>query len=69
DVSALTIGHHINASELVLGEGLRLQTPPDTTIVAVEAPRAEEAPAPETAQTTPEVVGGEAPPPPEASTT
>ena len=69
DVSALTIGHHINASELVLGDGLRLQTPPDQTIVAVEAPRAEEVAAPETVQTTPEVVGGEAAPPPEATAT
>jgi large subunit ribosomal protein L25 len=69
DVTALTIGHHINASELVLGDGLRLQTPPDQTIVAVEAPRAEEVAAPETVQTTPEVVGGEAAPPPEATAT
>lgn len=69
DVTGLTIGHHINASELVLGEGLRLQTPPEQTIVAVEAPRAEEVAAPETAQTTPEVVGAEATPPPEESAT
>ncbi len=71
DVSALTIGHHISASELVLGEGLRLQTPPDQTIVAVEAPRAEEVAAPETVQTTPEVVGAEtaATPPPESNAT
>lgn len=70
DVTALTIGHHINASELVLGEGLRLQTPPDQTIVAVEAPRAEEVAQPETVQTTPEVVGGEAAAPaPEESAT
>lgn len=61
DVTALTIGHHINASELVLPDGLRLVTPPDQTIVAVEAPRAEEAPVAETTQTTPEVVGGETP--------
>jgi len=61
DVTALTIGHHINASELVLPEGMRLVTPPDQTIVAVEAPRAEEAPVAETTQLTPEVVGAETP--------
>lgn len=42
EVSALTIGHHINAGELTIGEGLRLITPVDTTIVSIEAPRAEE---------------------------
>jgi large subunit ribosomal protein L25 len=44
DVTELTIGDHIAANELVLGEGIRLITPPDTTIVAIEAPRAEEEP-------------------------
>ncbi|MBV8433687.1 MAG: 50S ribosomal protein L25 [Candidatus Eremiobacteraeota bacterium] len=42
DVSELTIGHHINAGELAIPEGLRLITPADSTIVAVAAPRAEE---------------------------
>ena len=63
DVSELTIGRHINASELTLPDGLRLVTPPDQTIVAVEAPRAEEEPVAETTQATPEVVGAETPPP------
>jgi large subunit ribosomal protein L25 len=45
DVSELTINHNISAGELQLGEGIRLITPPDTTIVAIEVPRAEEAPA------------------------
>jgi len=69
EVAALEIGDHINASELVLGEGLRLITPPDTTIVIVEAPRAEEEPAAETTQTTPEVIGAETPPAAEAPST
>lgn len=46
DVTELTIGEHIAASELQLGEGIRLQTPPDTTIVAVSSPRVEEEAAP-----------------------
>lgn len=46
DVSALMIGHNIAASELQLGDGIRLQTPADTTIVAVSAPRVEEEAAP-----------------------
>jgi large subunit ribosomal protein L25 len=46
DVSALTIGQNIAASELQLGEGMRLQTPPDTTIVSISAPRVEEEAAP-----------------------
>ena len=45
DVSELTIGDNISAGELTLGEGIRLITPADTTIVAIEQPRAEEAPA------------------------
>jgi len=61
DVSELTIGRHINASELTLPEGIRLITTPDTTIVAVEAPRAEEEPVAETTQATPEVIGAETP--------
>jgi large subunit ribosomal protein L25 len=44
DVTELTIGEHISASELPLAEGIRLITPPETSIVAIEAPRAEEAP-------------------------
>jgi large subunit ribosomal protein L25 len=44
DVTELKIGAHISASELPLGEGIRLITPPDTSIVAIEVPRAEEAP-------------------------
>jgi large subunit ribosomal protein L25 len=44
DVTELKIGEHISASELPLGEGIRLITPPDTSIVAIEVPRAEEAP-------------------------
>lgn len=42
DVSALTIGHHISAGELVLGDGIRLNMPTDTTIVSISAPRVEE---------------------------
>lgn len=45
DVSELTMNDNISAGELQLTEGIRLITPPDTTIVAIEAPRAEEAPA------------------------
>ncbi|MGH7716108.1 MAG: 50S ribosomal protein L25, partial [Vulcanimicrobiaceae bacterium] len=44
DVSGLTMNDNLNAGELQLGEGIRLITPADTTIVAIEAPRAEEAP-------------------------
>ncbi|HEY1728139.1 MAG TPA: 50S ribosomal protein L25 [Candidatus Baltobacteraceae bacterium] len=43
DVSELTIGDNISAGELTLAEGIRLITPADTTIVAIEQPRAEEA--------------------------
>jgi large subunit ribosomal protein L25 len=46
DVSALTIGQNIAASELQLGEGMRSHPPPDTTIVSISAPRVEEEAAP-----------------------
>jgi len=59
DVSELTIGDNISAGELSLGEGIRLITPADTTIVAIEQPRAEEAPA--AAAATPEGVEGAVP--------
>jgi large subunit ribosomal protein L25 len=60
DVSELKIGEHISASELSLGEGIRLITPPDTSIVAIEVPRAEEAPS--VAAATPEGAEGAAAP-------
>lgn len=71
DVSELTIGDNISAGELTLTEGIRLITPADTTIVAIEMPRAEEEPV--AAAAVPEgaegAVPAEAPPTGEAAST
>lgn len=72
DVSELTIGHHINAGDLPLPAGFRLQTPPDTTIVSIEAPRVEEEVVADLTQATPEAVApveGEEPPAETGTTT
>ncbi len=41
DVSELDLGQHISAGELVIGEGIELQTAHDTPVVAVQIPRGE----------------------------
>jgi len=45
DVSALAIGDSIHVSELQVPEGVKVLQDPDTTVVAVTTPAAEEAPA------------------------
>jgi large subunit ribosomal protein L25 len=62
DVTGLGIGQHITAADVVLPKGFKLLTPPDTTVVAVEASKTaqhvEEAASGATAeQATPEVIG------------
>ena len=53
DVTALNIGDHLSARDLVLTRG-ELVTDPDTIVCSVIAPRAEEAPAPVAAEVTAE---------------
>jgi len=73
DVAALSIHEHITAADVVLPDGFKLLTPPETTVVAVEASRTaaqvEEAAAAPAEQLEPEVIGAEATPvePPESS--
>lgn len=66
DVSALSIHEHVTAAEVSLPAGFKLLTPPETTVVAVEASRTaaqlEEATAAPTEQLEPEVIGEETPP-------
>lgn len=65
DVSELGIHQHITAGELALPEGFKLQTPPETTIVAVEPSKTEKEAEADLTQATPEPVApaeGETPP-------
>jgi large subunit ribosomal protein L25 len=70
DVTPLGIHDHISASEIVLPEGFRLLTAPETIVVAIEASRTarelEEAAAPAEAIPEPEVIGEAEPAAPEA---
>ncbi len=70
DVTALGIHDHISAGEIVLPEGFRLLTAPETIVLAIEASRTarelEEAAAPIEAAPEPEVIGEAEPTAPEA---
>jgi large subunit ribosomal protein L25 len=57
DVAALEIGDSLHVSDLVVGAGVTITDDPETIVVAVQAPRAEEPE--ETAETAaePEVIG------------
>ncbi len=61
DVTQLDIHDHISAGDIVLPEGFRLLTAPETIVVAIEASRTarelEEAAAPAEAVAEPEVIG------------
>jgi large subunit ribosomal protein L25 len=70
DVTPLGIHAHISAGEILLPEGFRLLTAPETIVVAIEASRTarelEEAAAPAEAIPEPEVIGEAEPAAPEA---
>jgi large subunit ribosomal protein L25 len=70
DVTALGIHDHISAGEIVLPQGFRLLTAPETIVVAIEPSRTarelEEAAAPAEAIPEPEVIGEAEPTIPEA---
>lgn len=43
DISALDIGQHIPVSDLVVAENIEIQSSPETPVIAIHAPRGEEA--------------------------